>query len=554
MKSVLRYLRWLYRHSKGVRAALVLNLLLGTVNVALNLAFIFLCKRLVDIATGLVPGDLALTSCMAGGVLLLRLGVTAYNTWLETITNSKMNFLIRSRLYAEVIQARWAGRERMHTGDMMNRLETDVTTVTGVICTELPQMVTTLIQLVSAVVFLALMDWRLTLLLVLLTPVFLLISKVFFRRMRQLTRRIRETESRVQSHIQESLRNRTLVKSLEQEPAMEDRLGDLQSLELGQVQERTRFNILSRTLISASFSGGYIAAFLWGVYGISLGTSSFGMMTAFLQLVGQIQRPAVGLTRQIPALIYATASIDRLMELEDAPKEEQGEPLLLSNGPCGVRVEGVTFRYPDGKRDVLRGLSMDFKPGSRTAIVGETGVGKSTLIRLMLSLLHPVSGRIVLYDASQEEPASPRTRRNLVYVPQGNSLFSGTVRENLLMGDPAAGEEQMRKALETAVADFVYGLADGLDTLCGEGGAGLSEGQAQRIAIARALLRPGSILLLDEFSSSLDPETEEKLLKNLTTSPATQGKTMIFITHREKIADYCDAVTRLDRPSSKELA
>jgi len=552
MKSVMKYLRWLYRHSKGVRGALLVNLLLGTVNVALNLWFIYLCKHLVDIATGLAAGDLTLTACLAGGVLILRLGVTAGNTWLESITGSKMNFLIRSRLYAEVIQARWAGRERMHTGDMMNRLETDVATVTGVICTELPQMVTTAVQLLSATVFLALMDWRLTLLLVLLTPIFLLISKVFFRRMRQLTRRIRETESQVQSHIQESLRNRTVVKSLEQEPAMEDRLGDLQGLELGQVRERTRFNILSRTLISASFSGGYIAAFLWGVYGISAGTSSFGMMTAFLQLVGQIQRPAVGLTRQIPALIYATASIDRLMELEDAPKEEQGEPLLLSGaGPCGIRVEDVSFRYPDGHRDILRGLSMDFRPGSRTAIVGETGVGKSTLIRLMLALLHPLSGRIVLYDAAQQLPASPRTRRNLVYVPQGNSLFSGTVRENLLMGNPEAGEEAMRTALETAVADFVYGLSDGLDTLCGEGGAGLSEGQAQRIAIARALLRPGSILLLDEFSSSLDPETEEKLLENLTTSPATQGKTMIFITHREKIAAYCDAVTRLERPSAK---
>jgi ABC-type bacteriocin/lantibiotic exporter with double-glycine peptidase domain len=188
-------------------------------------------------------------------------------------------------------------------------------------------------------------------------------------------------------------------------------------------------------------------------------------------------------------------------------------------------------------------MSFRFEPGSRTAIVGETGVGKSTLIRLMLALLKPSAGRVALYDGEKEETATPRTRCNLVYVPQGNTLFSGTVRDNLLMGDPDATQERMEWALELAQAHFVMDLPDGLDTVCGEGGAGLSEGQAQRIAIARGLLRPGSILLLDEFSSSLDPETEEKLMEGLTAH--AEGKTMIFITHREKIAQWCDRQLRL---------
>ena len=267
-------------------------------------------------------------------------------------------------------------------------------------------------------------------------------------------------------------------------------------------------------------------------------------MTAFLQLVGQVQRPLVSLTRQIPSLIYSTTSVDRLMELEDAPKEEAGEPVKLA-GAAGVRVEGLDYRYPDGHRMILKDLTFDFPPLSRTAIVGETGSGKSTLIRLMLALLKPVDGRVVLYDDAQEVPASAATRCNLVYVPQGNTLFSGSVRENLLMGNPEATEEEMRTALETAVADFVFSLPDGLETRCGEGGAGLSEGQAQRIAIARGLLRPGSILLLDEFSSSLDPETEAKLMDNLTKKAA--GKTMIFITHRERIANLCERTCRIDR-------
>ncbi len=206
----------------------------------------------------------------------------------------------------------------------------------------------------------------------------------------------------------------------------------------------------------------------------------------------------------------------------------------------------MSFRYPDGDKDVLRQVSFDFRPGDRIAIKGETGAGKSTLIRLMLALLHPTSGRVSLYGPSGEEvEASPLTRCNIVYVPQGNSLFSGTVRDNLLMGDPDASETAMKEALKTAVAEFVLDLPEGLDTMCGEGGAGLSEGQAQRIAIARGLLRGGSVMLLDEFSSSLDPSTESRLMENLVA--AYPSKTMIFITHREKIAEYCSTTLSLER-------
>ena len=544
MKGLRKYFHWLWVHSKGARGAILANILLGMLSVGLNLFFIFVCKRLVDIATGAVTGRLIVYTAIVLGVIVLRLLVNAFSVRLENLTSSKMGFNIRKDLYSNLLQAEWLGKERRHSGDTVNRLESDVNTVTDVICSDAPQALTTIIQLLAAVVFLCTLEWKLALLLVVMTPLFMVFSKVFFRRLREMTLDIRNTESAVQSHLQESLQHRLVIQSMENESRMEGRLDDLQDREYGQIKERTRFNIFARTMVSAAFSFGYIAAFLWGVYGISRGNITFGIMTAFLQLVGQIQRPVVNLTRQIPSFVYATASIDRLGELEDAPKSEAGEPLMLS-GAAGVRMEGVSYRYPDGRRKVLKDLSFDFPPLSRTAIVGETGAGKSTLIRLMLALLKPVKGSVYLYDSDREVEASPSTRCNLVYVPQGNTLFSGTVRDNLRMGNPAATEEQMREALETAEAEFVFTLPDGLDTRCGEGGAGLSEGQSQRIAIARGLLRPGSILLLDEFSSSLDPETEAKLMDNLTKKAA--GKTMIFITHREKIAAFCDRTCRIDR-------
>lgn len=537
-----QYINWLWQNSKGVRGALAGNVLLGGLSVALNLGFIWVCKYLVDIATGDKQGSIVAIACLMAGFMLARIIINAWNSRLESVTYARMNFIIRQRIYSNLLQSQWEGKEKMHSGDTLNRLFSDVDAITRVICQEFPSFLTTLVQLVAAFLFMCVMDIRLALILILIMPLLILLSKVFFRKMRQLTRDIRESESSIQSHIQESLQHKTVIQSLEGGDMAEGRLDDLQQTEYGQVLRRTRFNVISRSIVGVAFNAGYATAFIWSAFGIWHGTTTYGMMTAFLQLVGQIQGPLVRLTHQIPNFIYATASIDRLMELEDAEKEERGEPVRLGEG-AGIRIDNLTFRYPDGVSDVLKDFSFDFKPGTRTAIVGETGVGKSTLIRLMLSLLRPTVGHVKLYDAEKEVDASPLTRINIVYVPQGNSLLSGTIRDNLLLGDPAADDRKMWDALDTAAAEFVHELPQGLDTVCGERGTGLSEGQAQRIAIARGLLRPGSILLLDEFSASLDPETEDRLIRNLTAHDA--GKTLIFITHREKIAAYCDNILRL---------
>lgn len=544
MKSIGRYISWLWHNSKGARSAILMNIMLDVFSVGLNLYFIYASKQLIDIATRVRSGSITIACVTLGILVLLRLVVNAFAARLESNTSSRMSFIIRARLYSTILQSQWDGKEKMHSGDAVNRIFTDVDNVTRIITQEAPSLVSTLVQFAAALWFLCSMDARLGLLILLLTPAFIVLSRAFFRVMRNLTSDIRQKESDIQSLIQETLQHRTLVQSFELEEDMGDKLGGMQDAEMAVVRKRTTINVISRTLIGAAFNVGYLVAFLWGAAGIWKGSITFGTMTAFLQLVGQVQSPLMRLTRQIPSFVYAASSIDRLTELEDAPKENLGDPVKMASVP-GVRIENLSFSYPDDECKVFDDFSYEFAPGSRTAILGETGVGKSTLIRLMLSLLRPDDGSLTLFTSDEDAPISERTRCNFVYVPQGNTLFSGTIRENLLMGDPDATDERLFEVLGIAAADFVKKLPDGLDTVCGEKGSGLSEGQAQRIAIARGLLRPGGILLLDEFSSSLDSETERRLMENLSRSHI--GKTMIFITHREMIASYCDNILKLQR-------
>lgn len=543
IKKVFIYAGWMYSHSKGVRLRVAVNVCIGMVNVALSMGFVLVSKALVDTATGVRSGNLLFLAILAGAVMLLRALLGAFASRLENVTSSKLNFTLRRNLFDLLIHRRWDGRDSRHSGDLINRLESDVSSVVSVICTDIPYIAVTVVQLLAAVALLCTMDARLAAFLVIMTPLLLLLSKSFFRKVRGITGGIRESEGKIQSHLQESLRHGVMLRAMENEDAVASRMDALQGEEYSSVVKRANVNVFARILVSVAFAGGYLAAFLRGVYGISAGKISFGVMTSFLQLVGQIQRPLSGMIRQIPSLVYATSSIDRLMEIENIPQEEKSAPVMM-DAPIGIRISGLHFSYPDSQRDIYKGLSADFAPGSRVAVVGETGAGKSTLVRLMLSILKPSSGTLELYNDSGAVPVSASTRCNFVYVPQGNSLLSGTVRENLLIGDPDADESRMRDALHTAAAEFVMDLPDGLDTAVGEGGAGLSEGQAQRIAIARALLRPGSILLLDEFSSSLDPETEETLMDRLNEKAA--GKTIVFITHRQKISSRCNVQCRIE--------
>lgn len=542
-----KYVRWFNKAVRPYRAAIAVMMFCHVLLAACSVGFVFTSKRLVDLAVaflqeGGVDSGLWIWAGVMIGIVILRIGLNALKTYLQTRTEINLKNRLRRRLFDVLLHLQSDGSAKFHSGDLLNRMQEDVRVVSTAFSASIPNLLGTSLQFIAAFVFLMYLDARLGLLVIVIVPAGLLVGKYITSRIKGLTHDIRKSDSQVQSHLQESLQHIALLQTMEHTQisgaSLEGLQGELYSNEL----RRVRFSILSRIFIALAFQAGNTAAFLWGVFGISHGTVTYGMMTAFLQLVAQIQRPLIEMSSQIPSVIHASASIDRIIDLEALPREEVAEPQLLE-GTAGIKLSDVTFAYPGADVEVLEHFSHDFVPGSRTAIVGPTGAGKSTLIRLLLSLLKPQSGSITIYSGSAELPVSPSTRCNLVYVPQGNSLFSGTIRDNLLMGNPEATEQQMRDALHTAAADFVFDLPSGIDSQCFEAGAGLSEGQAQRIAIARALLRPGTILLLDEFSSALDAETETTLMERLTAELSVH--TMIFITHRDKIIDYCTSTLRL---------
>lgn len=543
MKSLGYCIKNLISFSRSARRWGLAYILLGIIRTLLSLTFVWVCKELVDIATGESQEPLGQWTAFMIACIVLQICCRIASSYCEQYGRINIQNNLRARLFYSLISSRWSGRERFGTGDAVNRLEEDIRVVSELVSSHIPAVVVTFAQLAAASTFLLFISPNLLWALVGLMIAGIIASRLSFRKLRSLSTAIRTKDGEIQQHIQEHLQNRVVALTIIGIERVMATLNTLHNALRTNTIKRLNFHSLNSALLSVSFMGGYAAAFLWGVYGIKSGAVTFGMMTAFLQLVSQIQMPLSELARKIPAFIHALSSIERLAELENLDPEENA-PLCRLEAPAGILFKDVTFSYPDSHSGVLfNSFSHNFLPGTMTVVAGATGIGKSTLVRLMLGLLKPQSGSILIYGSSSNSHcASKATRCNFKYVPQGNTLLSGTILDNLLMADPKADRERIDAALHIAAADFVHSLPEGLQTICGESGSGLSEGQCQRIAIARALLQSGSVLLMDESTSSLDPATESLVLQNLRT---LSNHTIIFISHREAVMKSADSLLEL---------
>ena len=532
---------------RGIRWNTLLRIVVGICQVGLGLLMVWLSRRFIDVTirTG-SDRDVWIMVALLVAVVIGGIALRQLFYYMSTLAMTRQTNLLRLQSFSRLFDRQLFTDRELHSGDVTSRLSKDIDTVGETSTSLIPNAIVTLIQLTGAFLLLHSMDRTLAWALLLLTPLVIVFGKLIARPLRQMTLDIRQEESRIQMQVQEGMEHNATLRSLGSEQWVTDRLDQSQERLMGRVKRRTRFTVFTRIIMASCFGLGYLLCFVWGGLQLRAGAITFGVMTAFLQLVGQIQSPILTLLNMVPQLIHTTASIDRLEELLQTDSESgiSSSPQPVFQGVAGVRASDLEFRYPSSDRPVFKEFNHDFQPGSKTALMGPTGVGKTTLFRLLLSLVKPDKGRLILYDGTQEQPVSSTTRPDFVFVPQGNSLLSGTVRFNLLLAQPSATEEDLRQALHTAVADFVFDLPDGLDTELGERGIGLSEGQAQRIAIARGLLRPGSILLLDEISASLDEATERELFSRLFS--AFPERTMIFITHRPAVAALCDETIRLD--------
>lgn len=533
---------WLYNTWKGYKLQTIINIAIGILLVFTDLAFVWGTKLCIDIATH-NNTRFSLKSAITLLIILLitQLLLSYASKWVKATLGAKSTCQMQKDNYRHLLQCDWSALKQYHSGDILNRLEKDIDSIVTFLTESIPSLLATVTRLIGAFLILYIMNKTLALIIIIICPLFLIISKLYVKKTRLITHDIRTSESKIQTTIQEGLQHITVLKTFGKTLWATEILNETQNNLKKGIKNKTIYSSISSLTMNFGFSAGYIITFTWGVLNLENGIITYGALIAFMQLIGQIQAPIRNLSRYIPIFINAFTASERIIELQ-AIKQEKLFYKPLLKGDVGIELKNVTFQYPKG-RHIFENFSYNFAPHSKTAIVGETGKGKTTLIRLVLSLLHPQKGCIEIYNKTTRLSLTNLSRNNFSYVPQGNTLLNGTIKSNLILGNEYATETDMVNALTAACANFVFNSEKGLDMPCGEGGNGLSEGQGQRISIARALLKPCSILIMDEATSSLDEDTEKNVIKNITN--LYPEKTIIFITHRPEILKYCTHVLHL---------
>lgn len=546
--STTKPLRWIWRVSAGTRWEVLCLLVLHVLSGGSGVFLAWTLRNMIDRAVGQDGRGFLLQGGLFLGVILMQLLLSALIRRTHEHTAATLENRLKKRLFETLLYKEYASVTALHTEEWMNRLVSDTTVTANAIVSIIPQASGMLVMLISAVsavlIMLRAAVWG-------ILPAGLIISLMgylFRKKLKAMHKEIRETDGKVRVLLSERLSELMIVRSFRRERTAVRQAEEAMAAHRAARMRRNRFANLASFAYGVMMRSLYAGAAVYCGYGILKGTVSYGTFVAVLQLVGQIQTPFSNLSTYIPQYYAMLASAERLMEAEgfrdDCPEGQLSEGEIhrfYENDFQALRLENLSFAYPDRAKSalVLSGVTVAARKGEIVAVMGPSGQGKSTLLKLLLCLYPVTTGREVLLLQGDETSLTGAYRGLFAYVPQGNRIFSGTVRESLTFGDGDVADDAVWQALDVAAADFVRDLPQGLDAQLGERGAGLSEGQLQRLAVARAILSGHPILLLDEATSALDEGTEAKLLENL---KRMTDRTVLIVTHRPRVRTVSDRV------------
>ena len=544
--------KWMYTYAKKYKFQIVFYIFLGVLTTVMGLASSVGSKYLIDAVTGQDSGNIALIALFIVAMGLFSIGINAITTMISARINIKVNNEIQAEVFDKILVADWISMKEFHSGDLLNRLNGDVNTVASSILSWIPSLITRSAQFFGILAIILYYDPTMAVIALGSAPVMLIVSKTLMKKMRAYNKRMRQVSSDVMSFNEESFQNIQSIKAFDLVGLFSKRLRDVQQNYKDVFLDYNKFSVYTSSFMSVVGMFVAYACFGWGVYRLWTGHITFGTMTLFVQLSGQLSSSFKSIVSLVPSAISATTSAGRIMEffkIKDESDLEDDKAKLIQNNTQGkglsVVLDDVEFSYNENKT-VFKHADIVANPGEIVALVGPSGEGKTTMIRLLLGLINTKSGNASIRDINGVScKISSATRRFFAYVPQGNTIFSGTIAENMRMVKQDATDAEIVEALKAACAyDFVNRLPDKINSKVGERGSGFSEGQAQRLSIARALLRKSPILLLDEATSALDVFTERQVLRNIMNMG--YARTCIVTTHRPSVLTMCDKVYKID--------
>lgn len=550
MNDTIKKIKWLFKYSRSYIISVIIIVLLGSSTSIITIYKALIMKKLIDNATASKVNTMIYYLVIFGILIVSSLLIESLSSLISTRSYNKMCLSIQNKIYSSVLNSRWQELSRFHSSDITTRITNDADGITNMILVTFPNILSSAVLLIGSLITLFRFDHTLALIGFLLSPPIILLSRYYSKKLKKLYLSIQQNESKLRSLLNESIQNIVIIKSFCLQKNNLDKYKNLQNKKLNLVLSQNNLSIINNLMFTASSWITFFLVFAWGAYNLTNGSATYGTISALLQLFGNIQSPFTTLATSVPKAVAALASVERLMEIEMLNPDLNNNK-SINGTSLGIELKGLSFDY---KTDlpIIKNIDLEIKPGEIVALVGSSGEGKTTLIRLLLSLIYPKDGLAYITNNGDKLQLDSSCRELISYVPQGNTLFSGTIEENLRLGNILATDEELKTVTKaTKALDFIEGFDDGFNTVIGERGLGLSEGQAQRLAISRALLKKAPILILDEATSALDIETELTVLqtiKNLEHKP-----TCIIITHRPSALDICSRVLKLEKGQLYEV-